>query len=77
MDTSALIVDVVRYYLMAGGVVAALFLVIGLDRIDPSARGTYAFRPLLIPGICLLWPLVIYRWLALERALKQDGDAET
>lgn len=77
MDTSALIVDLVRYYLMAGGVVAALFLVIGLDRIDPSARGTYAFRPLLIPGICLLWPLVIYRWLVLERALKQDGDVDT
>lgn len=74
MDASALIVDVVRYYLMVGGVVAALFLVVGLDRIDPSARGTYAFRPLLIPGICLLWPLVNYRWLVLERALKREGD---
>ena len=77
MDASALIVDMARYYLMAGGVVAALFLVVGLDRIDPSARGTYAFRPLLIPGICLLWPLVIYRWLVLERALKQNGGTDT
>nr|WP_209000002.1 hypothetical protein [Roseibium hamelinense] len=66
-------IDIGRYYLIVGVVVAAFFLGIGIDRIDPSSRGSYAFRPLLIPGICLLWPLVLYRWLALE---KKSGDGE-
>ncbi len=68
MQTAAVLIDIGRYYLMAGGVVAALFLVVGIDRVAPSARGSHAFRPLLIPGICLIWPLVLYRWVALERA---------
>ncbi|POF28560.1 hypothetical protein [Roseibium marinum] len=67
MQTAAILIDIGRTYLMAGGVAAALFLVIGLDRVEPSARGSYAFRPLLIPGICLIWPLVLYRWYVLEK----------
>ncbi|MCV0425788.1 MAG: hypothetical protein K5905_09960 [Roseibium sp.] len=67
MQISAFLIDLGQYYLMAGGVVAALFLVIGVDRVEPSARGSYAFRPLLIPGICLIWPLVLYRWYVLEK----------
>jgi hypothetical protein len=67
LQTAAFLIDIGRYYLMAGGVVAALFLVIGVDRVEPSARGSYAFRPLLIPGICLIWPLVLYRWYVLEK----------
>lgn len=53
-------------YGAAGIVVAAVFLTLGIDRIDDGARGAYAFRPLLIPGIVLLWPLVLVRWYALE-----------
>ncbi|MBO6508616.1 hypothetical protein [Roseibium sp.] len=71
MQTAEFLLDLGRYYLMAGGVVAALFLVIGVDRVEPSARGSYAFRPLLIPGICLIWPLVLYRWFLLEK----DGES--
>lgn len=67
MQTAEILLDLGRYYLMAGGVVAALFLVIGVDRVELSARGSYAFRPLLIPGICLVWPLVLYRWYILEK----------
>ena len=33
----------------------------------PSARGAYAFRPLLVPGLILLWPLVLWRWWMLTR----------
>lgn len=50
-----------------GAAVAVLFLFVGIDRVDPSARGSYAFRPLLIPGIVVLWPLVLFRWIRLER----------
>ncbi len=54
-------------YSAIGCVVAVAFLVFGVGRIDESARGVYAFRLLLIPGLVLLWPLVILRWLAIER----------
>lgn len=67
MQTAEFLLDLGRIYLITGGIVAALFLVIGIDRVEPSARGSYAFRPLLIPGICLIWPLVLYRWLTLEK----------
>ena len=46
-----------------GGLVAAWFLLWRIERIDPMARGAYAFRPLLIPGLVLLWPLVLWRGL--------------
>ncbi|MEP3048057.1 MAG: hypothetical protein ABJL55_22075 [Roseibium sp.] len=73
METAEILLEIGRYYIYVGVAVAALFLVIGVDRIDPSARGSYAFRPLLIPGICLIWPLVLYRWRSLEKA---GGEAE-
>ena len=44
------------------------FLAFGLARIDPGARGAYGFRPLLLPGLVLLWPLVLVRWAILARA---------
>jgi len=46
---------------------ACVFLLVGIDRVDPGARGSYAFRPILLPGVIVLWPLVLYRWLQLER----------
>jgi hypothetical protein len=63
----ALIVDAAALYGAAGGVVAVAFLLVGLDRVDPVARGAYAFRPLLVPGLVLLWPLVLWRWAVLAR----------
>ncbi len=62
-----LIVQAVTVYLAAGGAVAAAFLLFGLDRIDPRARGAYLFRPMIAPGLVLLWPLVLLRWRALAR----------
>lgn len=47
--------------------VAAVFLVWAVERVVPGARGAYAFRPLLLPGCVLLWPLVLWRWWRLER----------
>jgi hypothetical protein len=73
VQTASFLIDIGRYYLIAGAVVAAAFLVIGIDRVDPSARGSYAFRPLLVPGICLIWPLVLYRWVRLEKHGEDAG----
>ncbi len=50
-----------------GVVVALAFLLVGLDRIDTQAHEAYAFRPLLVPGLILLWPLVTGIWSAAAR----------
>lgn len=62
-----LIVQGATLYLLVGLAVAAAFLLFGIDRVDAQARGAYAFRPLIAPGVVLLWPLVLQRWIALER----------
>ncbi|MDF2115104.1 hypothetical protein PY365_05930 [Roseiarcaceae bacterium H3SJ34-1] len=67
MQLAALIVEAAIWYGSAGLVVATVFLIFGIGRIDPAARGAYAFRPLLIPGVVLLWPYVLIRWAARER----------
>jgi hypothetical protein len=68
MQLAALIVEAAKWYGIAGLVAAAAFLIFGIGRIDPAARGVFAFRPLLIPGVVLLWPFVLARWAARERA---------
>ncbi len=66
MNTAELIFACIRWWLTIGAFVAAVFLTFGIDRIDEDARGAYVFRPLLIPGILLIWPLVLWRWFRLE-----------
>ena len=60
---AAAIIAIAMAYLAVGAGVALAFLLFGLDRIDPGARGAYGFRALIGPGLVLLWPLVVYRWL--------------
>lgn len=57
----------VQIYLGFGAATALVFLAFGIDRVDDSARGVWVFRPFLIPGILLIWPLVLVRWMQLER----------
>jgi hypothetical protein len=53
-----------------GAVVAAIFLSFGMDRIDEDARGANVFRPLLIPGVLVIWPLVLWRWYLHETGIE-------
>ncbi|MEX3017555.1 hypothetical protein [Gymnodinialimonas hymeniacidonis] len=66
MSAAATLIWLAQGYCMIGAVVALAFLTIGMDRIDEDARGAYAFRPLLVPAILLIWPLVLWRWLREE-----------
>jgi len=61
------IIDLGLAYLYVGGAVAFVFLLFGLARIDENAQEAWVFRPLLIPGVLLIWPLVIWRWIVLQR----------
>ena len=58
---------VIYVYGGIGGMVALGFLLIGFDRIDEAAHGAYLVRPVLAPGLMLLWPVVLVRWIVLER----------
>ncbi len=69
VDTQAAetIIAIATWYGIAGAVLAVLFLAVGLNRIDPAGHGSYLFRLLLLPGLVLIWPIVLLRWIALER----------
>lgn len=73
MSVAAALVTVAEAWALVGLAVAAVFLLWGIDRIDPAAHGSIAFRPLLVPGIVLLWPLVLWRWRVLARAPETAG----
>ena len=66
MDVAQALVLAMQAWGIIGAVVAAVFLTIGIDRIDEDSRGAYIFRPLLIPGVLLIWPLVLWRWWQVE-----------
>lgn len=66
IETAALLVEAARWWGIAGAVVAAAFLAIGIGRVDGNAAGSYIFRVLLIPAIILIWSLVLWRWAVLE-----------
>lgn len=51
-------------YALGGLLFAAAFLVAGLGRIDPQARGaSLGFRLIIAPGVAAFWPLLLRRWL--------------
>ncbi len=64
--SAATLIAIARIYTLIGALFGAVFLTIGIDRIDEDARGAYAFRPLLIPAVLLIWPLIAWRWLREE-----------
>ena len=66
MDIAQAIIMALQVWGIIGAVVAAAFLTVGIDRIDEDARGAYVFRPLLIPGVLMIWPLVLWRWWRIE-----------
>lgn len=67
METARTLIEIVQIYGWIGLGVAGIFLLWGIERVDPNARRAYAFRPLLIPGCIVLWPLVLARWILIER----------
>ncbi len=67
------IAGLAQLYAGIGLVLGVAFLMFGIARVEPAARGAYAFRPLLLPGIALLWPLVAWRWAVLARPARDGG----
>lgn len=52
-------------YVAAGVLFGVPFVLFGVSRIDPAARGgTWGFRLIVLPGVVALWPLLARRWIA-------------
>ena len=75
MSLAEFIIGFVEIWGAVGALTCVLFLFIGIDRVDPAAHDAYAFRPLLIPGIVVIWPLVLWRWWSLEKLAKNGCPA--
>lgn len=72
MTIAEFIIMLVKGWAYIGLAVSVPFIFWGIDRVDGSAKDAYAFRPLLIPGIIVIWPLVLRRWWQLEK-LRRHG----
>jgi hypothetical protein len=59
---AAWIVEFALLYAAIGLGLGLAFLLRAVERFDAAARGAYAFRILLLPGLALLWPYVAWRW---------------
>ncbi len=58
-----LIVALSQVYALAGVAFAPFFVIRGVGRLDPLARGAgWGFRLLIVPGSVLFWPLLLMRW---------------
>ena len=58
------IVTTVTIYLAIGIVLAPAIAFLGVRSIDPAARdGTRGFQVLIMPGLAILWPLMVIRVL--------------
>ncbi|MEN0066742.1 MAG: hypothetical protein AAGA48_31715 [Myxococcota bacterium] len=50
-------------WLAIGLAVGIPFVLFGVTRIDAGAGGSWTFRPLILPGVAALWPIVLLWWI--------------
>ena len=51
-------------YAVVGIAFAAVFVAVGIGRVDPFARNApLGFRLIVLPGCAALWPLLLGRWV--------------
>lgn len=67
MTIATFLIGFVQGWVLLGAIVAVAFVLFGMNAIDEDARGAVAFRPLIVPGIVLIWPLVLWRWWILTK----------
>jgi hypothetical protein len=51
------------FYAAFGVVFALAFVTVGVKSVDPGAKnGSWGFRLLILPGVAMFWPVLLYRW---------------
>jgi hypothetical protein len=65
VELAQAIVTALAVYFGIGAVFSLAFVIAGVARIDPAARGMpLPARLLVAPGAAALWPLLLAKWLA-------------
>lgn len=73
---AAIILIAIGIYLGCGLLFALIFVISGVQKIDPhAARGTWGFRLLIIPGTTALWPILLARWVGGVRESPEESNA--
>ena len=73
MDSSALAIVqtgiwIVKIYFLIGLIFAVPFVIFGVQRMDPAAKGSgIFFRLVIIPGVTVFWPLLLKRLIAKQQ----------
>ena len=63
MDSVELALFVLRAWFAVGIAFAAVFVVWGVQRVDPAAASSgWGLRLLLIPGCAIFWPRLLWWW---------------
>jgi len=62
-------------WLGLGLAVGVPFVVFGVTRVDPDARGSWWFRPVILPGVAALWPVVLLWWIRGRSWAEGRGEA--
>ncbi|MEO9971247.1 MAG: hypothetical protein ABJG15_15730 [Hyphomonadaceae bacterium] len=64
IETAEVLVTGLGLYFLIGVVFAVLFVSLGVQKIDPAARGMpIRARLIILPGTMLLWPLMLVKWM--------------
>ncbi len=72
-----LILQVAGAYCLAGLCFAVVFVSVRSERFDPSAAtGSWGFRLAIIPGVVVLWPVLLAKVSSVRRGGGAEGDAE-
>ena len=58
-------------YFITGIIFAVAFVIRGVNTIDPvAATASLKVRLLWLPGSCVLWPVLLLKWLEIRKASK-------
>ncbi len=59
------VVFLLAAWFAVGVIVAVLFLIFGVNKVDAAAKGaSFFFRPAIFLGCVILWPAVVIRWFS-------------
>lgn len=68
MQTAEFFVGALAAYGLAGVLFALVFVMVGIQRVDPVAtHAPVGFRLIIIPGAVAMWPLLLIRWMRARR----------
>ena len=65
MMIGEIVLTVLAGWFAIGAVIATLFVIFGVGRVDHAAQGaSFLFRPIIFLGCIVLWPAILVRWFS-------------